>query len=68
MLRYRIANMTCGGCVKGVTATLREADPAARIDIALDRQEASITPATANAAQIEQALREAGWDTERLAA
>lgn len=68
MLRYRITNMTCGGCVKGVTATLREVDPTAQIDIALDRKEAAITPATADAARIEQALREAGWEAERLAA
>ena len=62
MLRYHIANMTCGGCAKGVTATLREADPAARVEVALDRREVTVTPAAADRAAIEHALREAGWE------
>lgn len=68
MLRYHIANMTCGGCAKGVTATLREIDPAARLDIALDTREVAITPAAAGAGAIEAALKEAGWDARLLAA
>lgn len=36
MHRLRIANMTCGGCAKGVTASLRQADPRAKIDIKMD--------------------------------
>jgi copper chaperone CopZ len=27
MLRFRISNMGCGGCAKGVAAALREIDP-----------------------------------------
>jgi copper chaperone len=65
MLRYHIANMTCGGCVKGVRATLAEAAPAARVEVALDRREVEI--ASADAARIEAALREAGWEVLRLA-
>lgn len=68
MLRFHIPNMTCGGCAKGVTATLREADPAARVEIALETREVSIGNATRDAANLEAALREAGWQAERLAA
>lgn len=68
MLRFHIPNMTCGGCAKGVTATLREADPAARVEIALERHEVSIGNATRDAASIQAALRDAGWQAERLAA
>ncbi|MGK7871385.1 heavy-metal-associated domain-containing protein, partial [Falsiroseomonas sp. E2-1-a20] len=43
MHRFRIANMKCGGCAKGVTALLRQADPLAEIDIKLDTREAAVT-------------------------
>jgi len=66
MLRYHIANMTCGGCEKGVRATLAEADPKARVEVALDRREVGI--ASADAARIEAALRDAGWEAARLPA
>jgi len=68
MLRYRIENMTCGGCAKGVTATVKEADPAARIEVALDRREVAVEAPGADAAAIEAALREAGWNATRLGA
>ncbi len=66
MLRYHIANMTCGGCEKGVRATLAEAVPGARVDVALDRREVGV--ASAEAARIEAALRDAGWEAARLTA
>ncbi|MGG5810123.1 heavy-metal-associated domain-containing protein [Falsiroseomonas sp. CW058] len=62
MLRFHIPNMTCGGCAKGVTATLREAAPAAKVEIALDRREVSVDAAASEAAAIERALRDAGWE------
>ncbi|PZW39453.1 copper chaperone [Humitalea rosea] len=67
MHRFRIANMNCGGCAKGVTATLRQADPLAQIDIALDTGEAAVTSAV-DPARLEQALRDAGWQAERIPA
>jgi len=45
MHRFRIANMNCGGCAKGVTAALRQADPQAGIDIKRDTREAAVTSA-----------------------
>jgi copper chaperone len=65
MLRYHIANMTCGGCAKGVTATLREADPTAAVEIALDRKEVAVTSRT-EPATLARALQEAGWDARPL--
>lgn len=67
MHRFRIANMNCGGCAKGVTATLRQADPLAQIDITLDPREAAVTSAE-DPARLEQALRDAGWKAERIPA
>lgn len=65
MLHYHIANMTCGGCEKGVRATLAEAAPTARVEVALDRREVGI--ASSDAVRIEAALRGAGWEAARLA-
>ncbi|GGJ42179.1 heavy-metal-associated domain-containing protein [Neoroseomonas lacus] len=67
MHRFRIANMNCGGCAKGVTAALQQADPLARIDIALDARAAAVMSAV-DAARLEQALRDAGWQAERIPA
>jgi copper chaperone len=67
MHRFRIANMNCGGCAKGVTASLRQADPRAAIDIKLDTREAAVT-STVDTVRLEQALRDGGWRAERIPA
>lgn len=64
MHRFRIANMNCGGCAKGVTASLRQADPQAEIAIALESREAAVTSGL-DTARLEQALRDAGWQVEQ---
>ena len=67
MLRFRISNMTCGGCAKGVAATLREAEPRAELQFDLDRREVILGgAAAADIGRLEQALRAAGWRSERL--
>ena len=60
MHRFRIANMNCGGCAKGVTASLRQADLQAEINIKLDTREAAVT-SSVDKARLEQALRDGGW-------
>jgi copper chaperone len=67
MIRFRIANMSCGGCARGVTATLKEIDPAAELRIDLERREVAVEKAAADPAMLETALTSAGWKTERLA-
>ena len=68
MLRFHITNMTCGGCAKGVTATLKEIDPGVSLRFDLERQEVAVERATADMARLESALIEAGWKSERTAA
>lgn len=68
MVRFRIPNMTCGGCAKGVAATVREADPRARVQVDLERREVAVESATAGADALDRVLRDAGWRSERLAA
>lgn len=68
MVRFRIANMSCGGCAKGVTATLKEIDPVADLQIDLQYREVRIDRTIADPAALETALAAAGWRSERLPA
>ena len=42
MLRFRISNMGCSGCAKGVAKALREVDPIAQTTFDLDAREVRI--------------------------
>ena len=68
MLRFKIPNMTCGGCAKGVAATVREVDPRAELQVDLERREIAVASTAADADALNRALRDAGWNSERLAA
>ncbi|MXP65097.1 copper chaperone [Roseomonas sp. M0104] len=68
MPRFKILNMACGGCAKGVTATLREVDPEAVVHVNLERREAAVENTAADADRLDRALRDAGWHSERLVA
>ena len=61
MTRIRIANMTCGGCAKGVAATLRDASPGVEPVVELDRHEITVG---GDPAPLVAALRADGWDAE----
>ncbi|MDB5370051.1 MAG: copper chaperone [Roseomonas sp.] len=67
MLRFVVENMGCGGCAKGVKATVKSADPEARIDVYLDRKEVAVNGGRADQDTLRNALREAGWKAEALA-
>ena len=67
-MKFRIANMTCGGCAKGVTATLKKLDPAVQPQIDLERKEVAIEGSTVQAGDFAKALTAAGWENEALAA
>lgn len=63
MTRIRIANMTCGGCAKGVTATLRDAVPGADPAVDLKRREVAVA---GDPAALVAALRADGWEAEAV--
>ena len=65
MTTIRIANMTCGGCAKGVSATIRDSIPGAEPLVDLDRREVTVA---GDPAILLAALREDGWDAEAVAA
>lgn len=66
MIRFHIANMSCGGCERAVRATLAEAAPGAPVEVALASREIAV--GGGDAARIEAALRDAGWEAVRLGA
>ena len=55
-----LPDMTCGHCVKAVTATVRAVDPQARLEIDLARHLVTIASARP-AAEFAQALAEEGY-------
>lgn len=65
MVAIAIPNMACGGCAKGVLATLRGAagDAAPRVDLA--RRELRLE--TGDVAALVAALRADGWDATAVA-
>lgn len=59
MVRISIPNMTCGGCAKGVAATLRQAAPGQEPRFDLERREVALE---GEPAQLLAALRADGWE------
>ncbi|MCO6415819.1 heavy-metal-associated domain-containing protein [Siccirubricoccus sp. KC 17139] len=67
MVVFRVPSMRCGGCAHSVTSALRGVDPAAEVRVDLGRREVTVQGA-ADAVALACALREAGFEGERLAA
>lgn len=67
MMRFKVANMSCGGCARAVAAALRGVASDAGISVDLDRREVTVG-STAGAEGFAGALREAGFDGQALRA
>ena len=67
MLRFHVSNMTCGGCVKGVTRAIQGVAANAKVETDLSTREVAVSGAE-DAAAIVEALRRAGFEAERAAA
>lgn len=59
-MRLRLPDMTCDGCVRGVSRAIQRLDSNARIEADPPSREISITT-TASREAIEAVLREAGF-------
>lgn len=60
MLKLHIPNMSCGGCVRGVTAAIREIDATA--EVVPDLSDRTVTLKTDCAeAEVRKTLAEAGF-------
>jgi len=64
MLRFRVPNMTCGGCARAVTKALRTVDATARIETDPARREIRIETAV-DESMLRAALEKAGYPATR---
>ena len=61
MIAFEVNDMTCGHCVSTIAQALKEADRDARVQIDLATHRVQIEPAAADALQLAEAIREAGY-------
>ena len=62
----KVKGMTCGGCVASVERVLREVDGVGKVDVSLQRGEATVeyAPERADVAKLREAIEDAGFDVE----
>ncbi len=63
MTRFTVPDMTCGGCVKAITAAVQRIDPAASVATDLATHLVEITSAK-SAAELAAAIDGAGFSPE----
>jgi len=63
-MQLHIENMTCGGCARSVTATIKEVDADATVEIDLPAKRVRIESAQP-AGRFTQALDEAGFPAQQ---
>ncbi len=69
MLRYKVAKMSCGQCVRAVTEAVHGVDAAAQVDVDLRSGEVSVSSAVPGTAdRIAKAIGAAGYDATLLGA
>lgn len=66
-IELTLPDMTCGHCVKTVTATAQRLDPAARVQTDLAMHRVTIDSTTIDQAALEAALAEEGYPAARSA-
>ena len=59
-MEFRIEDMTCGGCVRGVTKAIQSVDPEAKIDADVATHRVAVKTA-AHREQLVRALADAGF-------
>lgn len=68
MIAFEVKDMTCGHCVSTITQAVKEADDRAQVRIDLGTHRVEIEPAAADAQALADAIREAGYTPQPLAA
>ncbi|MBT9503949.1 MAG: heavy-metal-associated domain-containing protein [Burkholderiaceae bacterium] len=61
MITFEVKDMSCGHCVGAITKALQAVDAEARVQIDLTTHRVQVEPATADAAQLGEAIAEAGY-------
>jgi copper chaperone len=67
MTAFNVPDMTCGGCVKAITAAVQAVDAGAVVVANLDTKRVEVS-GTATAAVLAEAMRDAGFTPATLAA
>ena len=61
MISFQVNDMTCGHCVSTITKALMAADKDAKVQIDLATLRVQVEPASADADELADAIREAGY-------
>jgi copper chaperone len=61
MLAFDVKDMTCGHCERTITQALKQADPAAMVQIDLAQHRVNIGGATLEAPALAQTIQDAGY-------
>lgn len=61
MTSFSVNDMTCGHCVSTITKAVKAVDPGAQVRIDLATQRVDIEPTEADAAELGDAIKEAGY-------
>ena len=61
MISFQVNDMTCGHCVSSITKAVKDLDSGAKVQIDLASHRVDIEPAGANAVELNNAIKEAGY-------
>lgn len=67
MIAFEVKDMTCGHCVSTITKALKAVDAGARVQIDLAAHRVQIEPTEADAAELSDAIKEAGYTPVQVA-
>ena len=68
MIAFEVKDMTCGHCVSTITKAVRAADKDAKVQIDLATHRVQIEPTETNAAELSDAIKEAGYTPVEVSA
>ena len=68
MIAFEVKDMTCGHCVSTITKAVRAADKDAKVQIDLATHRVQIEPTETNAAELGDAIKEAGYTPVEVSA
>lgn len=61
MITFQVNDMTCGHCVSTITRALKATDPNARVEVDLATHRVQVQPASTDADELADAIKEAGY-------
>lgn len=65
-MKFLVKNMTCGGCARSVTATIKELDPQATVNINVESKEVDVET-TLSYEALQKELDDVGFPPEKIA-